>query len=124
MTNFRFFCGYKNFFLKNVQKSYFYLKSVQNVIFLDFPPTFFVKKYSLCLNVIVLSVEMDKIFKKKKKKNHAKKTFFDTGLYGDTFLLNSISEIGLCSDLSLAKLGLEPKLYDPGTFGGFGKHIT
>ena len=29
--------------------------------------------------------------------------------------------IGLCSDLSWPKLGLEPKFHEPGTFGGFGK---
>ena len=32
-----------------------------------------------------------------------------------------ILKIGLRSDLSWPKLGLEPKFYDPGTFGGFGK---
>ena len=32
-----------------------------------------------------------------------------------------ISKIGLRSDLSWPKLGLEPKFHDPGTFGGFGK---
>ena len=35
-----------------------------------------------------------------------------------------ISNIGLRSDFSWPKLGLEPKFHDPGTFGGFGKHIT
>ena len=29
-----------------------------------------------------------------------------------------ISKIGLRSDLSWPKLGLEPKFHDPGTFGG------
>ena len=33
-----------------------------------------------------------------------------------------ISKIGLSSDLSWPKLGLEPKFHEPGTFGGFGKH--
>ena len=32
-----------------------------------------------------------------------------------------ISKIGLRLALSWAKLGLEPKFHDPGTFGGFGK---
>ena len=32
-----------------------------------------------------------------------------------------ISKIGLRSDLSWPKLGLEPKFHEPGTFGGFGK---
>ena len=33
-------------------------------------------------------------------------------------------KIGLRSDLSWPKLGLEPKCHDPVTFGGFGKQIT
>ena len=33
-----------------------------------------------------------------------------------------ILKIGLRSDLSWPKLGLEPKFHDPRTFGGFGKH--
>ena len=32
-----------------------------------------------------------------------------------------ISKIGLRSDLSWPRLGLDPKFHDPGTFGGFGK---
>ena len=32
-----------------------------------------------------------------------------------------ILKIGLRSDLSWPKVGLEPKFHDPGTFGGFGK---
>ena len=32
-----------------------------------------------------------------------------------------ISKIGLRHVLSWPKLGLEPKFYEPGTFGGFGK---
>ena len=32
-----------------------------------------------------------------------------------------ILKIGLRSDLSWPKLGLEPKFHEPGTFGGFGK---
>ena len=32
-----------------------------------------------------------------------------------------ILKIGLCSDLSWPKVGLEPKFHKPGTFGGFGK---
>ena len=31
---------------------------------------------------------------------------------------------GLINDLSWPKLGLEPKCYDPRTFGGFRKQIT
>ena len=30
-------------------------------------------------------------------------------------------KIGLCSDLSWPKVGLDPKFHDPRTFGGFGK---
>ena len=33
-------------------------------------------------------------------------------------------KIGLRSDLSWPKLGIEAKFHDPGTFGGFGKQIT
>ena len=32
-----------------------------------------------------------------------------------------ILKIGLRSDLSWPKVGLEPKFHEPGTFGGFGK---
>ena len=32
-----------------------------------------------------------------------------------------MSKIGLCSDLSWPKLGMESKFHEPGTFGGFGK---
>ena len=32
--------------------------------------------------------------------------------------------MGLRSDSSWPKLGLEPNVHDPGTFGGFGKQIT
>ena len=46
---------------------------------------------------------------------------FNTGPYGDPPLKIKISKIGLRSDLSWPKLGLEPKFHDPGTFGGFGK---
>ena len=46
---------------------------------------------------------------------------FKTGPYGDTPLKIKISKIGLRSDLSWPKLGLEPKFHEPGTFGGFGK---
>ena len=38
-----------------------------------------------------------------------------------TTLKIKISKIGLRSDLSWPKLGLEPKFHEPGTFGGFGK---
>ena len=44
---------------------------------------------------------------------------FNTGPYGDPPLKIKISKIGLCSDLSWPKLGLEPKFHEPGTFGGF-----
>ena len=46
---------------------------------------------------------------------------FSTGPYGDPPLKIKISKIGLRSDLSWPKLGLEPKFYESGTFGGFGK---
>ena len=46
---------------------------------------------------------------------------FNTGPYGDPPLKIKISKIGLRSDLSWPKLGLEPKFHEPGTFGGFGK---
>ena len=46
---------------------------------------------------------------------------FNTGPYGDPPLKIKISKIGLRLALSWAKLGLEPKFHDPGTFGGFGK---
>ena len=45
----------------------------------------------------------------------------NTGPYGDPPLKIKISKIGLRLALSWAKLGLEPKCHDPGTFGGFGK---
>ena len=46
---------------------------------------------------------------------------FNTGPYGDPPLKIKISKIGLRSDLSWPKLGLEPKFHDSGTFGEFGK---
>ena len=46
---------------------------------------------------------------------------FNTGPYGDPPLKIKILKIGLRSDLSWPKVGLEPKFHDPGTFGGFGK---
>ena len=46
---------------------------------------------------------------------------FNTGPYGDRPLKIKISKIGLRLALSWAKLGLEPKFHDPGSFGGFGK---
>ena len=46
---------------------------------------------------------------------------FNTGPYGDPPLKIKILKIGLRLALSWAKLGLEPKFHDPGTFGGFGK---
>ena len=47
---------------------------------------------------------------------------FNTGPYGDPPPLKiKILKIGLRSDLSWPKLGLEPKFHDPETFGGFGK---
>ena len=39
----------------------------------------------------------------------------------ETPLKIKILKIGLRSDLRWPKLGLEPKVHDPGTFGGFGK---
>ena len=46
---------------------------------------------------------------------------FNTGPYGDPPLKIKILKIGLRSDLSWAKVGLEPKYHEPGSFGGFGK---
>ena len=46
---------------------------------------------------------------------------FNTGPYGDPPLKIKILKIGLRSDLSWPKVGLEPKFHEPGTFGGFGK---
>ena len=46
---------------------------------------------------------------------------FNTGPYGDPPLKIKILKIGLRSDLSWAKVGLEPKYHDPGSFNGFGK---
>ena len=46
---------------------------------------------------------------------------WNTGQYGEPPLKIKISKIGLRSDLSWPKLGLEPKFHEPGTFGGFGK---
>ena len=45
---------------------------------------------------------------------------FNTGPYVEPPLKIKILKIGLRSDLRWPKLGLEPKFYDPGTFGGFG----
>ena len=45
---------------------------------------------------------------------------FNTGPYGDPPLKIKILKIGLRSDLSWPKVGLEPKFHEPGTFGGFG----
>ena len=45
---------------------------------------------------------------------------FNTGPYGDPPLKIKISKIGLRLALSWAKLGLEPKFHESGTFGGFG----
>ena len=56
-------------------------------------------------------------FSKKSRKTH----FFNTGPYGDPPLKIKISKIGLRHVLSWPKLGLEPKFYESGTFGGFGK---
>ena len=53
--------------------------------------------------------------------NNRTELFFNTGPYGVPPLKIKISKIGLRSDLSWPKLGLEPKFHDPGTFGGFGK---
>ena len=46
---------------------------------------------------------------------------FNTGPYGDPPLKIKISKIGLRHVLSWPKLGLEPKSYESGTFGCFGK---
>ena len=45
----------------------------------------------------------------------------NTGPYGQLPLKIKILKIGLRSDLSWAKVGLEPKYHEPGSFGGFGK---
>ena len=59
---------------------------------------------------------MAQIFEKNAKKKH----FFNTGPNGDPPLKIKISKIGLRSDLSWHKLGLEPKCHLM-TLGGFGK---
>ena len=46
---------------------------------------------------------------------------FNTGPYGDPPLKIKILKIGLRSDLSWPKVGLESKSHEPGTFGGLGK---
>ena len=46
---------------------------------------------------------------------------FNTGPYGDPPLKIKISKIGLRSDLSWAKVSLEPKYHESRSFGGFGK---
>ena len=46
---------------------------------------------------------------------------FNTGPYEEPPLKIKISKIGLSHVLSWPKLGLEPKFYESGTFGGFGK---
>ena len=48
-----------------------------------------------------------------------KGSIFNTGPYGEPPLKIKILKIELRSDLKWPKLGLEPKLHDPGTFGGF-----
>ena len=58
---------------------------------------------------------MAEIFEKKRKPH-----FLTLGYIGAPLKIK-ISKIGLRSDLSWPKLGLEPKFHEPGTFGGFGK---
>ena len=53
--------------------------------------------------------------------DNPKGSIFNTGPYGEPPLKNKILKIGLRSDLSWPKLGLEPKFHESGTFGGFGK---
>ena len=55
------------------------------------------------------------------KRGQSLSRIFNTGPYGDPPLKIKILKIGLRSDLSWAKVGLEPKYHEPGTFGGFGK---
>ena len=50
-----------------------------------------------------------------------KGSIFNTGPYGEPPLKINILKIGLRSDLSWPKVGIESKFHDPGTFGGFGK---
>ena len=57
---------------------------------------------------MVLGFEMAEIFEKNHEKTHLKKH-------------KKAPKIGLRSDLSWPKVGLEPKFHETGTFGGFGK---
>ena len=66
---------------------------------------------------MVLGVKTAEIFEKNTKKPHLKKT---RKRPLESVKIN-ILKIGLRSDLSWPKLGLEPTFHEPGTFGGFGK---
>ena len=64
---------------------------------------------------MVLGVKMAEIFEKKQKT-----PFEKTRKRHLESVKIKIFKIGLRSDLSWPKVGLEPKFYEPGTFGGFG----
>ena len=66
------------------------------------------------LGLLVVLENAHKVFREKGP-------IFNTGPYGDPPLKIKISKIGLRHVLSWPKLGLEPKFYESGTFGGFGK---
>merc|ERR1712102_59091 len=66
---------------------------------------------------MVLGVKTAEIFEKKIQK----KTFEKTRKRPLESVKIKILKIGLRSDLSWPKVGLEPIFHEPGTFGGFGK---
>ena len=72
---------------------------------------------AICPNVMVLGVEMAEIFEKK----HAKKNILKTRKRPLESVKIKILKIGLRSDLSWPKVGLQPKFHELGTFSGFGK---
>ena len=71
----------------------------------------------MCPNFMVLGVKMAEIF----EKNTRKKPFEKTRKRPLESVKIKILKIGLRSDLSWPKVGLEQKFHEPGTFGGFGK---
>ena len=73
----------------------------------------------MCPNAMVLGVKMAEIFEKKHAKNTKKCILKNTKKAHRIRIF--FLKIGLRSDLSWPKLGLEPKCHEPGTFSGFGK---
>ena len=60
-------------------------------------------------------------FSRKKHEKNTKNPFEKTRKGPIESVKIKLLKIGLRSDLSWAKVGLEPKFHDPGSFGGFGK---